>query len=60
MVYFSIYRVQNVAGLHFQYISLAPVTTLYLRRRKLLVKTKETNKTTENIVVINGRSNDGH
>ena len=58
----NLHRVQNVAGLHFQDISLAPVSTLYPRRRKqLLVKTKQTNKkTTENVVMINGRSNDGH
>ena len=32
------------------------------RRRQLLVKTKQTNKQTktENVVMINGRSNDGH
>ena len=38
--------------------------SLYLRRRKqLLVKTKQTSekkKKTENVVMINGRSNDGH
>ena len=54
----------NVAGLHFRYISLVPVTTLYLRRRKqLLAKIKQTSekkKTVENVVMINGRSNDGH
>ena len=53
----------NVAGLHFRYISLVPVTTLYLRRRKqLLVKIKQPSekKAIENVVMINGRSNDGH
>ena len=53
----------NVAGLHFRYISLVPVTTLYVRRRKqLLVKIKQTSekKSIENVVMINGRSNDGH
>ena len=41
------------------------ISSLYLRRRKQLpVRTKQTNKqttkTTENVVMINGRSNDGH
>ena len=53
MVYFSNYRVQNVAGLHFQYISLAPGHNTLSKEKKTTSENK-----TENVVVINGRSND--
>ena len=43
----------NVAGLHFRYISLVPTTSENKTN-------KRKKKKTENVVMINGRSNDGH